>query len=418
MNFDVTDINLAPAGKLRIEWADREMPVLQLIRKRFAKEKPLKGQRIGCCLHVTSETANLMRTLVAGGADVYLCASNPLSTQDEVAASLVQDYKIPTFAIHGERRESYYSHIATCLDQKPTITIDDGCDLTNVIHTERTELIKTVKAGMEETTTGVIRLQAMAAEGALRFPMIAVNNANTKHMFDNRYGTGQSSIDGLMRATNILIAGKKLVVAGYGYCGKGVALRASGMGASVIVCEVDPLRALEAAMDGYRVMPIAEAAAIGDIFITVTGDTSILRKEHFAVMKDGAILANSGHFDVEINLKQLEKMATAKRPVRPSVEEYLMADGRRIHVLGEGRLMNLAAAEGHPAAVMDMSFANQALCSEFVALRGDALAVDVHDVPMEIDEQVAALKLAAMGIKIDKLTADQTKYLGSWQEGT
>ena len=418
MNFDVTDINLAPAGKLRIEWADREMPVLQLIRKRFAKEKPLKGQRIGCCLHVTSETANLMRTLVAGGADVYLCASNPLSTQDEVAASLVQDYKIPTFAIHGEGRESYYSHIATCLDQKPTITIDDGCDLTNVIHTERTELIKTVKAGMEETTTGVIRLQAMAAEGALRFPMIAVNNANTKHMFDNRYGTGQSSIDGLMRATNILIAGKKLVVAGYGYCGKGVALRASGMGASVIVCEVDPLRALEAAMDGYRVMPIAEAAAIGDIFITVTGDTSILRKEHFAVMKDGAILANSGHFDVEINLKQLEKMATAKRPVRPSVEEYLMADGRRIHVLGEGRLMNLAAAEGHPAAVMDMSFANQALCSEFVALRGDALAVDVHDVPMEIDEQVAALKLAAMGIKIDKLTAEQTKYLGSWQEGT
>ena len=418
MNFDVADINLAPAGKLRIEWADREMPVLQLIRKRFAKEKPLKGQRIGCCLHVTSETANLMRTLVAGGAEVYLCASNPLSTQDEVAASLVKDYKIPTFALHGEGRESYYSHIATCLDQKPTITIDDGCDLTNVIHTERTELIATVKAGMEETTTGVIRLQAMSAEGALRFPMIAVNNANTKHMFDNRYGTGQSSIDGLMRATNILIAGKNLVVAGYGYCGKGVALRASGMGASVIVCEVDPLRALEAAMDGYRVLPILEAAALGDIFITVTGDTSILRKEHFAVMKDGAILANSGHFDVEINLKQLEKMATAKRPVRPSVEEYLMADGRRIHVLGEGRLMNLAAAEGHPAAVMDMSFANQALCSEFVALRGDALDIDVHDVPMEIDEQVAALKLAAMGIKIDKLTAEQTKYLGSWQEGT
>ena len=418
MNFDVTDINLAPAGKLRIEWADREMPVLRLIRKRFAKEKPLKGQRIAACLHVTSETANLMRTLVAGGAAVYLCASNPLSTQDEVAASLVKDYKVPTFAIHGEGRESYYSHIATCLDQKPTITIDDGCDLTNVIHTERTELIKSVKAGMEETTTGVIRLQAMAAAGALRFPMIAVNNANTKHLFDNRYGTGQSSIDGLLRATNVLIAGKNFVVAGYGYCGKGVALRASGMGASVIVCEVDPLRGLEAAMDGYRVMPIADAAAIGDIFITVTGDTSILRKEHFAVMKDGAILANSGHFDVEINLKQLQKMATGKRPVRPSVEEYLMPDGRRIHVLGEGRLMNLAAAEGHPAAVMDMSFANQTLCSEFVAKRGDALAIDVHDVPMEIDEQVAALKLAAMGINIDKLTAEQTKYLGSWQEGT
>jgi adenosylhomocysteinase len=330
----------------------------------------------------------------------------------------VKDYKVPTFAIHGEGRESYYAHIATCLDQKPTITIDDGCDLTNVIHSERTELIKNVKAGMEETTTGVIRLQAMAAEGALRFPMIAVNNANTKHMFDNRYGTGQSSIDGLMRATNVLIAGKNLVVAGYGYCGKGVAMRASGMGASVIVCEVDPLRALEAAMDGYRVMPIADAAAVGDIFITVTGDTSILRKEHFAVMKDGAILANSGHFDVEINLKQLQKVATGKRPVRPSVEEYLMPDGRRIHVLGEGRLMNLAAAEGHPAAVMDMSFANQALCSEFVAKRGEVLAVDVHDVPMEIDEQVAALKLAAMGIKIDKLTAEQTKYLGSWQEGT
>jgi adenosylhomocysteinase len=418
MQYDVADISLAQAGKLRIEWADRQMPVLQLIRERFAKQKPLKGQRIAACLHVTSETANLMRALVAGGAEVYLCASNPLSTQDEVAASLVADYDIPTYAIHGEGRESYYSHIATCLDRKPTITIDDGCDLTNVIHTERTELISTVKAGMEETTTGVIRLKAMAADGALKFPMIAVNNANTKHMFDNRYGTGQSSIDGILRATNVLLAGRNLVVAGYGYCGKGVAMRARGMGSCVIVTEVDPLRALEAAMDGFQVMPTLEAAKIGDIFVTVTGDASVLRKEHFEVMKDGAILANSGHFDVEINLKQLAKLSTGKRTVRPNVEEYLMADGRRINVLGEGRLVNLAAAEGHPAAVMDMSFANQALCSEFVAKRGEVLSIDVHDVPMEIDEQVALLKLNAMGVKIDKLTAEQSKYLSSWQTGT
>lgn len=416
MNHDIAEAKLAAAGALRVEWAERQMGVLRLIRQRFAAEKPLAGQRIAACLHVTTETANLMTTLVAGGAEVALCASNPLSTQDDTAAAMVAA-GIPVFAIHGEGRESYYSHINAVLDIEPTITIDDGADLINTLHTTRQSLIPGIKAGMEETTTGVIRLRAMAADGALRYPVIAVNDANTKHLFDNYYGTGQSSIDGILRATNILLAGKNFVVCGYGQCGKGVAARAAGAGARVIVCEVDPLAGLQAAMDGYQVMPVAEAAAVGEVFITVTGNTSVLRREHFELMRDGAILCNAGHFDVEVEITALREMASATRLVRRGTEEYALADGRRIYVLGEGRLVNLATAEGHPASVMDMSFANQALCSEFVA-RCDCLSTDVHSVPGEIDAQVALLKLQSMGIKIDGLTEAQVKYLASWQHGT
>jgi len=406
VNCDIADKSLAPRGKLRIEWADRQMPVLQLIRRRFEQTTPLAGERIACCLHVTSETANLVRTLKAGGAQVALCASNPLSTQDEVAASLVEDFGVSVFAICGEDRDTYYRHVNQVLDIEPTITIDDGADLINTLHTSRTSIIAGIRAGMEETTTGVIRLRAMAADGALRYPVIAVNDADTKHLFDNYYGTGQSTIDGILRATNILLAGKTFVVCGYGQCGRGVAMRARGMGANVIVVEVSPLAALQAAMDGYRVMPIAQAARIGDIFVTVTGDISVIRKEHFDVMRDGAILCNAGHFDVEVDLNALAEMAVSRRQVRPGMEEFQLADGRSLFVLGEGRLVNLAAAEGHPAAVMDMSFANQALCAEFVC-SGERLPIQVHSVPSQIDQQVAALKLQAMGIEIDQLTPQQ-----------
>ena len=416
MNYDVANMDLAEAGALRADWAERQMAVLRLIRERFAQSKPLAGQRIAACLHVTTETVNLMKTLVAGGAEVALCASNPLSTQDDAAAHLV-DCGIPVFAVHGADKDLYYSHINAVLDLQPTLTIDDGADLINTLHTTRTELLAGLKGGMEETTTGVIRLRAMAADNALRYPVIAVNDANTKHLFDNYYGTGQSSMDGILRATNILLAGRNFVVCGYGQCGKGVAARARGMGARVIVVEVDPLAALQAVMDGYQVMPIMAAARIGDIFITVTGDTSVIRPEHFEVMKDGAILCNSGHFDVEVDLKGLAAMASAPREIRHECREYTLEDGRRLIVLGEGRLVNLAAAEGHPAAVMDMSFANQALCAEFVA-RCDCLAIDVHSVPGEIDAEVALLKLRSMGIEIDQLTPEQAKYLSSWQHGT
>jgi adenosylhomocysteinase len=418
MQSDIANASLAPEGKLRIEWADRQMVVLQSIRDRFAAEKPLSGQRIAACLHVTSETANLMRTLVAGGAEVTLCASNPLSTQDPVAASLVADFGVPVFAIHGEDRDTYYRHIHAALEIKPTITIDDGCDVISTIHAERTDLLPGLLGGMEETTTGVIRLRAMATDGALKYPIIAVNDAKTKHLFDNFYGTGQSTIDGILRSTNVLIAGKNFVVCGYGQCGKGVAQRAQGMGARVIVVEVDPVEGLRAAMDGYQVMPMSEAAKTGDIFITVTGDIHIIRREHFEAMPDGAILCNSGHFDVEIDLLALEDLAVSKRVVRHETVEYRLADGRSLFVLGEGRLVNLAAAEGHPAAVMDMSFANQALCAEFVARNSGALSVDVHPVPEEIDAQVALLKLQAMHIGIDVLTDEQRKYLSSWRMGT
>ncbi len=418
MDFDITNVDLNRAGRLRIEWADRQMKVLQAIRERFAAEQPLAGERIGCCLHVTSETANLMRTLKAGGAQVALCASNPLSTQDEVAASIVADYEVPVFARHGEDRDTYYQHINSVLDIKPTISIDDGADLISTLHSERQALIPNLKAGMEETTTGVIRLRAMAADGALQYPLIAVNDAATKHLFDNYYGTGQSTVDGILRATNVLLAGKNFVVCGYGDCGRGVARRADGMGAKVIICEVDPLRALQAAMDGYQVMPIAQAAEIGDIFITVTGDRSVIRAEHFAVMKDGAILGNTGHFDVEIDLPDLREQSVAVRQMRHSLQEYELQDGRRLYLIGEGRLANLAAAEGHPAVVMDMSFANQALCAEYVAQRSEPLEVEVHSVPQEIDERVAALKLQAMDIQIDTLTPEQKEYLESWRVGT
>lgn len=418
MAHDIADSSLAPDGKLRIEWADRQMAVLSSIETEFAERKPLAGQRIAACLHVTSETANLMRTLVAGGAEVTLCASNPLSTQDPVAASLVADYGIAVFAIHGADKDTYYKHIHAALDIKPTITVDDGCDLISTVHSERTELVDGLLGGMEETTTGVIRLRAMAADGALKYPVIAVNDAKTKHLFDNFYGTGQSSIDGIVRATNILLAGTNFVVCGYGQCGKGVAQRAAGMGARVIVCEVDPIEGLRAAMDGYQVMSIAQAAKVGDVFVTVTGDIHVIREEHFEVMRDGAILCNSGHFDVEIDLVGLNDMAVTTRQVRPATEEYRLEDGRSIYVLGEGRLVNLAAAEGHPAVVMDMSFANQALCAEFVAVHSDGLSVAVHPVPEEIDARVALLKLKAMGIEIDTLTEEQEEYLSSWQMGT
>lgn len=418
MDFDIADASLAPQGKLRIEWADRQMPVLQQIRERFESERPLEGQRLAACLHVTTETANLMRTLKAGGAEVALCASNPLSTQDETAASLVEDYEIPVFAICGEDRDTYYAHLNATLDMKPTITMDDGADLVSEIHSKRTDLIETIVGGTEETTTGVIRLRSMATTNELRYPIIAVNDANTKHLFDNRFGTGQSTIDGIIRATNILLAGRTVVVCGFGMCGRGVALRAEGMGAKVVVCEVEPLRALEAAMEGYDVMPIARAAEVGDVFVTVTGDTSVIRAEHFEVMKDGAILCNAGHFDVEIDLVDLHEMAVERREVRPSTEEFALEDGRRIYVLGEGRLVNLAAAEGHPASVMDMSFANQALCSEFLASGISKLALDVHTVPEQIDNHIAALKLEAMGVEIDELTEKQKEYLSSWRQGT
>ncbi len=417
-HYDIKDINLAEGGRRRIEWAEREMPVLRQIRERFAREKPLKGIRIAACLHVTTETANLMRTLQEGGADVVLTASNPLSTQDDVAAALVHFWEIPVFAIKGEDNVTYYRHIAAALDHKPHLTMDDGADLVSTLHKERRELLSNVIGGTEETTTGVIRLRAMAADGMLHFPVIAVNDAMTKHFFDNRYGTGQSTIDGIIRATNVLLAGKRFVVAGYGWCGRGLAMRARGMGAIVIVTEVDPLKALEAVMDGYEVMPMSEAARIGDIFCTVTGDINVIDRQHFEVMKDGAILANSGHFNVEINIPALEAMAVEKKLVRPFVEQYVLADGRRIHLLGEGRLINLAAAEGHPASVMDMSFANQALSAEYMIKHGNKLEKRVYPVPEEIDKEIARLKLRAMGIEIDTLTEEQQRYLSSWEEGT
>ncbi len=418
MDYDIKDISLADKGKLRIEWADWQMPVLRLIRKRFSETKPLKGVVLGACLHITTETANLAGTLQAGGAEVLLCASNPLSTQDDVAACLVRDYNIPVFAIRGEDRNTYYDHIKSVLAQKPEITMDDGADLISTIHSEKQELISGITGGTEETTTGVIRLKSMEKNGALKFPIIAVNDAMTKHLFDNRYGTGQSTIDGLLRATNILLAGKTFVVGGYGWCARGIATRARGLGANVIILEIDPLRALEAVMDGYRVMPIAEAAKIGDIFITSTGDINIIRQEHIEVMKDGAILANSGHFNVEIDIPSLEKISKSKKRIRDSVDEYILADGRRIYLLAEGRLLNLAAAEGHPAAVMDMSFSNQALSAEFMVKNGADLEIKVYSVPKEIDEDIARLKLEAMGIAIDTLTEEQEDYLASWEAGT
>jgi adenosylhomocysteinase len=416
--YDVKDLSLAPQGRLRIEWAELEMPVLRLIRERFAREKPLQGIRLSACLHITTETANLARTLQAGGADVVLCASNPLSTQDDVAAALVVEYDIPVFAIKGEDHDTYYRHIAAALDHRPHLTMDDGADLVSTLHKERTELLSHVIGGTEETTTGVIRLRAMAKDGALRFPILAVNDALTKHLFDNRYGTGQSTIDGLIRATNILLAGKTVVVGGYGWCSRGIAMRARGMGANVIITEVDPLRALEAVMDGYRVMPMREAAKVGDIFVTSTGNIHILDTPHFEVMKDGAILANSGHFNVEINIPALEALSTSRRKVREFVEEFRLKDGRRLYLLGEGRLINLAAAEGHPASVMDMSFANQALGAEYMAKHGRDLKPQVYPIPEEIDREIARLKLQAMGVEIDTLTPEQARYLESWQEGT
>jgi len=418
MKYDIKDIKLARKGKLRIEWAEERMPVLKLIRNRFKKEKPLKGATVACCLHVTTETANLAITLKEGGANVYVCASNPLSTQDDVTASLVKDYKIPTFAITGEDNKTYYSHINAVLDMKPNITMDDGADLVSTIHKKRQNLVKYILAGTEETTTGVIRLRALQDEGLLMFPVFAINDAQTKHFFDNRYGTGQSTIDGILRATNILLAGTKFVVCGYGWCGRGVAMRAKGMGANVIVCEVDPLKALEALMDGYDVMPIEKAAQVGDVFLSTTGDMHVIDVKHFKLMKDGAIVANSGHFDVEINIPGLKKMSKAKRRIKEFVDEYTLRSGKRVNILGEGRLINLAAAEGHPASVMDMSFANQALTSEFIKKNYKKLNKEVYRVPLNIDESVAKLKLKAMGIKIDTLTKEQREYLASWHIGT
>ena len=417
-NYDVKDLSLAAQGRERVEWAAREMPVLALIRERFERERPLAGLRLSGCLHITSETANLARTLVAGGAELVLCASNPLSTQDEVAAWLVAELGVPVFARRGEDRETYYRHVNAALDHRPHITLDDGADLVSTLHKERTELIEGVIGGTEETTTGVIRLRAMAADGALRYPIIAVNDAHTKYLFDNRYGTGQSTLDGIVRATNVLLAGKTFVVAGYGWCARGIAMRARGMGANVVVTEVDPLRALEAVMDGFRVMPMLEAARIGDILVTSTGDINVIDRQHFEVMKDGAILANSGHFNVEINIGALEEMAVEKRRVRENVHQYVLPDGRRLNLLGEGRLVNLACAEGHPSAVMDMSFANQALCAEYLVKRAGKLERKVYPVPGRIDAQVARLKLAAMGLKIDRLTPRQKEYLSSFDEGT
>jgi adenosylhomocysteinase len=414
---EVADLGLAAAGRARIEWAERSMPVLRSIRERFERERPLEGQTIAACLHVTTETANLMRTLAVGGAQVTLAASNPLSTQDDTAAALVSEYGIATFAVRGADHVTYYRHIDAALDGKPTITMDDGCDLVNRLHADRPDQVLGVLGGTEETTTGVIRLRAMEAAGALRYPVVAVNDTPTKRLFDNRFGTGQSTIDGILRATNVLLAGRTVVVAGFGYCGRGVASRAAGLGASVIVTEVDPIRALEAAMEGYRVMPMAQAAPLGDVFVTVTGNTSVLRPEHFAVMRDGAIMANSGHFDVEIDVSGLTAIAASRRDVRPNADEYTLADGRRIVLLAQGRLVNLGAAEGHPAAVMDMSFANQALVVEWLASRPQ-LDVAVHDVPIELDARVAGLKLASMGWEIDELSPAQRAYLASYNVGT
>jgi adenosylhomocysteinase len=416
-NYDIKDSSLAEAGRQRIEWASREMPVVKLIRDRFAAGKPLQGVRVSACLHVTTETANLVLTLKEGGADLVLCASNPLSTQDDVAAALVE-YGIPTSAIKGEDEKTYYNHINTALDSKPQITVDDGADLVTTLHTRRKNLIGDVIGGTEETTTGVIRLRSLEKAGGLKYPIIAVNDAQTKYLFDNRYGTGQSTIDGITRATNILWAGKKVVICGYGWCGHGVALRARGLGAHIIIAEVEPIRALEAVMDGYQVMPLLDAAKAGDIFITITGDKNVINEAHFQVMKDGAILANSGHFNVEINIPALESLSHRKRRIREYVDEYVLNDGRRLYLLGEGRLINLAAAEGHPASVMDMSFANQALCLEYITKNGGRLKSRVYPVPEEIDKEVARLKLQAMHIEIDSLTPEQKAYLTSWAEGT
>ena len=418
MKYDVKDIKLAKDGRLRIEWAAQSMPVLNRIRARFAKEKPFKGVRLAACLHVTTETAALMQALKAGGANIALCASNPLSTQDEAAASLVKHDQIPVFAIKGENHKTYYAHINAVLDTRPQYTMDDGADLVSILHSERQALLRNVRGGTEETTTGIIRLRSMAADGVLQYPIIAVNDARTKHFFDNRYGTGQSTIDGFIRATNRLIAGSTFVVCGYGWCGRGIAMRARGMGANVVVTEIDPLPALEAVMDGFSVMPIGAAAQIGDFFCTVTGNINVIRKEHFRLMKDGAIVANSGHFNVELDLSGLGELAKTRRRIRPFVEEYVLKNGRRINVLGDGRLINLAAAEGHPSSVMDMSFANQALSIEYMVKLKKPLPKDVYPVPPAIDQQIAREKLAAMGVAIDTLTAEQKKYLASWEMGT
>ncbi|GLI52647.1 MULTISPECIES: adenosylhomocysteinase [Thermodesulfovibrio] len=418
LKYDIKDIKLAEKGKLRIEWAEMDMPVLRMIRDRFKKEKPLKGVKLAACLHVTTETANLMITLKEGGAELALCASNPLSTQDDVASALVKYYKIPVFAIKGEDRDTYYKHIYQALEIKPHITMDDGADLVSTLHKEKRKLLSHVLGGTEETTTGVIRLRAMADDGALKYPVIAVNDAYTKHLFDNRYGTGQSTIDGILRATNRLLAGSIFVVCGYGWCGRGVAMRAKGMGARVVVTEVDPLKALEAVMDGFDVMPIIDAAKIGDIFVTVTGNINVISEKVFSKMKNGAIVANTGHFNVEIDIEGLNKLSKSKRVIREFVEEYTLKDGRRIYLLAEGRLVNLSAAEGHPAAVMDMSFANQALSAEYIFKNAKKLEKKVYSVPEEIDREIARLKLESMGIKIDKLTKEQDKYLHSWQMGT
>ncbi|MBW2085719.1 MAG: adenosylhomocysteinase [Deltaproteobacteria bacterium] len=418
MSYDIKDLSLAQKGQLRIEWANQNMPVLNLIKRRFARQKPFKGVRIGACLHVTTETASLARTLKAGGAEVFLCASNPLSTQDDAAAALVKKDGIATFAIKGEDNETYYQHINAVLDAAPAVTLDDGADLVSTLHSERKPLIKNVIAGTEETTTGVIRLTSMAADKALKYPIIAVNNAKTKYFFDNRYGTGQSTLDGIIRATNRLVAGANFVVCGYGWCGRGVAMRAQGLGGHVIVTEVDPLRAIEAIMDGYRVMPIAEAAEIGDFFCTLTGDINVIRKEHFLKMKSGAIVANSGHFNVELDLGELAKITTKRRIVREYVEEYTLENGKRVYILGEGRLINLAAAEGHPSSVMDMSFANQALSVEYIVKHKGKIPLGVLPVPEEIDNEIAELKRKSMDVTIHTLTAEQKKYLASWEMGT
>lgn len=418
MKYDVRDVNLAKEGKEKILWAEREMQVLQQIKTRFEKEKPLKNIKIAACLHITSETASLAKTLCAGGADISLCASNPLSTQDEVAASLVKDEKISVFAICGEDNKTYYKHIHSAILNKPNVTLDDGADLVSTLQGERQDLIKNVLGGTEETTTGVIRLRSMEKNNVLPYPIIAVNDAYTKHLFDNRYGTGQSTIDGILRATNILLAGKNFVVCGYGWCGKGVAMRAKGMGAQVIICETSPLKALEAVMDGYNVMPMKEAAKMGDIFVTLTGNTSIIRKEHFILMKDGAIVANSGHFNVEIDIPALTALSKNKKKIRENVEEFTLSTGKKIYLLGEGRLINLAAAEGHPAQVMDMSFANQALCVEYIVKNYKNLQKKVYSVPQDIDDKIAELKLKSLGVKIDNLTKEQEEYLLSWDKGT
>ncbi|MFA5388365.1 MAG: adenosylhomocysteinase [Candidatus Omnitrophota bacterium] len=418
MRYDISDIKLAPAGKLRIEWADANMPVLKLIRAKFSKEKPLKGVRLSACLHVTTETAVLMNTLKAGGADINLCASNPLSTQDDVAASLVKDFNIPVFARRGENNKVYYSHIESSLALKPNITMDDGADLVSTIHKSRKDLVPDILGSTEETTTGIIRLRSLEQNKKLLFPVVAVNDADTKHLFDNRYGTGQSTVDGIIRATNVLLAGKIVVVLGYGWCGRGFAMRVRGMGANVVITEIDPTKALEAVMDGYSVMPMAEAAKKGDLFVSLTGNTTVIAGEHFKVMKDGAIVANSGHFNVEIDIPALEKMSRKKRVIRNGVEEYLLKDGRRINLLGEGRLVNLACAEGHPAIVMDMSFANQALAAEYLVKNHKKLGKKVYRMPEAIDKEIARLKLKSMGVRIDILTPEQEKYLASWELGT